>query len=59
MAFHKFAGRISLPKIMISDNGCTYLSAAEEQRSLMESQKVKEELGRRNVSWRLIPKRIP
>ena len=42
---------------MISDNGFTYLSAAEGLRSLMESPTVKEELGRRSVSWRFIPKR--
>ena len=59
MVFHKFVGRRSLPKIMISDNGSTYLSAAEELRSLMESPTVKEELGRRSVSWRFIPKRAP
>ena len=59
MAFRKFVGRRSLPKIMISDNGSTYLSAAEGLRSLIESPTVKEELGRRSVSWRFIPKRAP
>ena len=59
MAFRKFVGRRSLPKIMISDNGSTYLSAAEGLRSLMESPTVKEELGRKSVSWRFIPKRAP
>ena len=59
MAFRKFVGRQSLPKIMIFDNGSTYLSAAEGLRSLMESPTVKEELGRRSVSWRFIPKRAP
>ena len=58
MAFRKFAGRRSLPTIMMSDNGSTYLSAASELRSLMESPTVKEELGR-SVSWRFIPKRAP
>ena len=59
MAFRKFAGRRSLPTIMMSDNGSTYLSATSELRSLMESPTVKEELGRRSVSWRFIPKRAP
>ena len=36
LAFRKFAGRRSLPRMMISDNGSTYLSAAEELKSLME-----------------------
>ena len=44
---------------MISDNGSTYLSAAEELRSLMQLPEVKEELGRRGVIWKFIPKRAP
>ena len=59
LAFRKFAGRRSLPKIMISDNGSTYMSAAEELRKLMELTEVKEELGRRGLSWQFIPKRAP
>ena len=47
LAFQTFAGQRSLPKIMISDNGSTYMSAAEELRKLMELTEVKEELGRR------------
>jgi len=42
---------------MISDNGSTYLSAAEELHSLMESRIFKEELGRKHVSWRFIIKK--
>ena len=45
--------------MMISDNGSTYLSAAEELRSLMELPEIKEELGRRGVTWKFIPKRVP
>ena len=59
LAFHKLAGRRSLPKLMISDNRSTYMSAAEELRSLMEKTEVKEELGRRGVTWQFIPKRAP
>ena len=59
MAFCKFAGRRSLLTLMISDNGSTYLSAADELRSLMEQSEVKEELGKRGVSWRFIPKEAP
>ena len=52
LAFRKFAGHRSLPKIMISDNGSTYvyMSADEELHKLMELTEVKEELGRRGVS---------
>ena len=42
LAFRKFAGQWSLPKLMISDNGSTYMSAAEELHSLMEKTEVKE-----------------
>ena len=50
LAFCKFSGRRSLPSIMISDNGLTYLSAANELHSPMELSEVKEELGKRGVS---------
>jgi len=40
---------------MISDNWSTYMSAAAELCSLMEKTEVKEELGRRGVTWRFIP----
>jgi len=59
LAFRKFAGWRSLPSIMISDNGSTYLSAAEELRLLMELREVREELGKRGVTWKFIPKRTP
>ena len=44
---------------MISDNGPTYLSAAEELQSLMELPEVKKELSKRGVVWKFILKRIP
>ena len=60
LAFCKFAGRRSLPKIMISDDASTYMSAAEELHKLMElTEEVKEQLGRRGLSWKFIPKRAP
>jgi len=59
MAFRKFAARRSLPSIMISDNGSIYLSAAEELRSLLQLPEIKEELAKKGVSWRFIPKRTP
>ena len=42
---------------MISDNGSTYMSAAEELHKLMKLTEVKEELGRRGLSWQFISKR--
>ena len=60
LAFRKFAGRRSLPRVMISDNGSTYLSAAaEELRSLMDSPEVREDLSKRGVTWKFIPKKAP
>ena len=35
------------------------MSAAEELRKLMELTGVKEELGKRGLSWQFIPKRAP
>ena len=40
---------------MISDNGSTYSSAAEELHFLMQLPEVKEELGKKGISWRFIP----
>ena len=59
LAFRRFVSRKSLPQIVISDNASTYLSAAEELKTLFESKDLKESLGRRGVTWRFIPKRAP
>ena len=42
---------------MVSDNAFTYLSAADELRSLMQSSEVNKELGKQGVTWKFIPKR--
>ena len=52
LAFQHFASRKSLPRIMISDNGSTYLSAADELQLLFESKELMELLGRKGVIWR-------
>ena len=59
LAFRRFAARKSLPKLMMSDNASTYLSAAEELKKLFESPMLKETLHRQNVKWQFIPKRAP
>lgn len=59
LAFRRFASRKSLPRLMMSDNGSTYLSAAEELQTLFNSQDLKQSLSRRGVSWRFIPKQAP
>ena len=59
LVFRKFSGQRSLPTIMISYNGSTCLSAGNEPCSLLGLSKVKEELGKRGVLWRFIPKKVP
>ena len=59
LAFRRFTSRKSLPQVVISDNGSTYLSAAEELTSLLASQELKEALGRQGILWKFIPKRAP
>jgi len=39
LAFRRFVGRRSVPKFLISDNGSTYLAAAEDLKSLFLYQK--------------------
>jgi transposase InsO family protein len=58
-AFRRFASRKSLPQKMVSDNGSTYLSAAEELKRLFQSISLKEAFNRRGVDWQFIPKRAP
>ena len=59
LAFRRFSSRRSLPSIIISDNASTYLAAAEELKILLESNDIKETMGRQGVDWRFIPKRAP
>ena len=49
LTFRKFAARRSVPNIMISDNGSTFLSSAEDLRSLIELPEVQEELGKHGL----------
>jgi len=58
-AFCCFVSRRSLPRVMLSDNTYTYLAAAEELQSLLSSGELAENLSRRGVEWRFIPKRAP
>ena len=59
LAFCMFTARRSLPTIMVSDNTSTYLSAADELQSLMQSPVVQRQLSMRGVTWKFIPKRAP
>ena len=55
----RLASRKSLPRIIVSDNGSTYLSATEELRELLSSRRLAESLGKRGIVWKFIPKRAP
>ena len=58
-AFRRFAARRSLPRHMISDNGSTFLSAAEEISNVCKDSNVYDYLSSKNVEWHFIPKRAP
>lgn len=59
LAFRRFAGRRSVPKLLLSNNGYTYLAAAEELRDLFSSAELSDALARRGIQWQFIPKRSP
>ena len=44
LAFRRFVSRKSLPRIIVSDNGCTYLLAVEELKELLSSRSLMESL---------------
>ena len=58
-AFRRFAARKSLPRLLLSDNASTYVSAAKELQQLFTSHKLEESLSTKDVQWRFIPKRAP
>ncbi|XP_053391449.1 uncharacterized protein LOC128554225 [Mercenaria mercenaria] len=58
-AFRRFSSRKSLPKLMISDNATTYLSAASQLKELFQSTSLQEALSMKGTEWKFIPKRAP
>ncbi|XP_069139220.1 uncharacterized protein [Argopecten irradians] len=58
-AFRRFISRKSLPKIMMSDNATTFVSAAENIRRLSQSVAVTDTLCQAGTVWKFIPKRAP
>ena len=58
-AFRRFSSHKSLPRLLISDNASTYMSAAEELQQLFNSSLLTENIHRKGVMWRFIPKRAP
>ena len=59
LAFRRFAGRRSVRKFLISDNGSTYLAAAEELKSLFLSADLTEALATEVLSGSLSRSVLP
>ena len=58
-AFRRFSSRRSLPRLVLSDNGSKFLSAAEELKALFSSPLVTSTLAKTGVERKFIPKRAP
>ena len=58
-AFRRFAGRRSVPRLLLSDNGSAFIAAAEELKTLFQSVELAETLARKGTEWKFIPKRAP
>lgn len=58
-AFRRFAGRKSMPKLIISDNAPTFKSAATYLKHLFESKSIQEKLTNMRVNWKFITKAAP
>ena len=58
-AFRRFAGRRSTPKLLLSDNGSTFLVATEELKTLFTSTELSEALAHKGCEWKFVPKRAP
>ncbi|XP_063400009.1 uncharacterized protein LOC134684637 [Mytilus trossulus] len=59
LAFRRFSSRKSLPKIMISDNGTTYVASAKKIEFLTKSPSLNEQLNSYGTIWKFIPKSAP
>ena len=58
-AFRRFSSRKSLPRVVVSDNASTFMSAADDLKALFESNVVQESLGNQGIVWKFIPCRAP
>lgn len=58
-AFRCFVSRRSLPRIMMSDNGSTFVAASNTIQQLTQSSKIQEELLINRTTWKFIPTRAP
>ena len=58
-AFRHFSSRKSLPRLVLSDNGSNFLSAADELKTLLSSPSLASALSKSGTEWRFNPKRAP
>ncbi|XP_071132833.1 uncharacterized protein [Mytilus edulis] len=58
-AFRRFVSRKSLPRLILSDNASTFVSASDEITRLCTSEKLQEAFSLQGIDWRFIPKRAP
>ena len=58
-AFRRLVARRSLPQLLMSHNGSTFLAAAEDLKTLFASTELSETLARKGTQWKFIPKRAP
>ena len=58
-AFRHFSSRKSLPCLVLSDNGSTFLLAADELKALFSSPSLTSAFSKSGTEWRFIPKHAP
>ncbi|XP_065895991.1 uncharacterized protein [Dysidea avara] len=58
-AFWRFSSRKSMPRLVLSDNASTFLSAAEQLKALLSSPSLTNALSKSGTEWKFIPKRAP
>ncbi|XP_064621909.1 uncharacterized protein LOC135484415 [Lineus longissimus] len=58
-AFRRFCARRSTPSQMISDNGTTFIAAANEIKQLMQSPDIQAHMADQRCTWTFNPKRAP
>ena len=58
-ALRRFAGHRSLPRLLIFDNGSTFLTAGDELTHLFSSTEDLESLSHKGVEWKFIPNCAP
>ncbi|XP_045023523.1 uncharacterized protein LOC123467803 [Daphnia magna] len=58
-AFRRYTGHHRLPRLIISDNASTFITASGYLTKLFNDHQVTRFLNDRNIQWKFIPKRVP